>query len=204
LTQAKTRRDRNAEATRQVIMRAGRELFATQPYPYVTNPQICARAGVTRGALQHHFGNKLGLFTAVFDGFQNDVVSRIMDAVADHHDPWKQAWAAIVAYLDACTVSDYQTVVLKEGPAALGWQRWRERQVDDFADAAREVIGNFAAADLIKHSAVMFTALMRGALTEMSFQIARSDDQTEARTAALAVLDDLMSKFRELSSDPRR
>lgn len=204
MKQAKTRRDRNAEATRRVIMRAGRELFATQPYPDVTNLQICARAGVTRGALQHHFGNKLGLFTAVFDGLQNDVVSRVMDAVTDHHDPWEQAQAAIVAYLDACTAPDYQTVVLKEAPAALGWQRWRERHVDGFAGAAREVIGNFTAADLIKHSPVMFAALMRGALTEMSFQIARSDEPTQARTAALVILDDLMSRFRELSRGPRR
>jgi hypothetical protein len=76
--------------------------------------------------------------------------------------------------------------------------------MDDFAGAARELVGNFAAADLIKHSPVMFAALVHGALTELSFQIARSDDQTQARTAALVILDDLMFRFRELSSGPRR
>ena len=88
LTPASTRRDRNAEATRQVIMQAGRELFATQPYPEITGLQICVRAGVTRGALQHHFGSKLGLFMAIFDGLQSDGVSRVADALADHDDPW--------------------------------------------------------------------------------------------------------------------
>jgi AcrR family transcriptional regulator len=199
LTQAKTRRDRNAEATRQVIMQAGRELFATRPYPDVTGQQICARAGVTYGALQHHFGNKLGLFTAVFDRLQSDVVARITDALAAHDDPWEQARAAMVVYLDACTAPEYQTVVLKEAPAALGWQRWRERHRDDFASTVRELIGNFAAADLIKQSPITFAAIMRGALTELSFQIPRSNDQTQARTAALAALDELMSKFRELT-----
>jgi len=96
LTPASTRRDRNAEATRQVIMQAGRELFATQPYPEITGLQICVRAGVTRGALQHHFGSKLGLFMAIFDGLQSDGVSRVADALADHDDPWEQARAAIV------------------------------------------------------------------------------------------------------------
>ena len=86
LTPASTRRDRNAEATRQVIMQAGRELFATQPYPEITGLQICVRAGVTRGALQHHFGSKLGLFMAIFDGLQSDGVSRVADALADHDD----------------------------------------------------------------------------------------------------------------------
>ena len=70
---------------------------------------------------------------------------------------------------------------------------------DDFASTVRELIGNFAAADLIKQSPIMFAAIMRGALTELSFQIARSDDQAQARTAALAALDELMSRFRELS-----
>ena len=202
MTPASTRRDRNAEATRQVIMHAGRELFATQPYSEITSLQICARAGVTRGALQHHFGSKLGLFMAIFDGLQGDGVSRIADALADHDDPWEQARAALVALLGIYTDAEYQAVVLKEAPAALGWQRWRERYRDNFAEVARELIGSFTAAGLIKHSPAMLTATMNGALTELSFEIARSHDPPHTRTAALALLDELMSKFRELVSDP--
>jgi AcrR family transcriptional regulator len=62
-----TRRDRNAEATRRDILAAGREIFSQHPYSEVSGLQICNRAGVTRGALQHHFGSKLGLFMAVLD-----------------------------------------------------------------------------------------------------------------------------------------
>ncbi|MGD1111085.1 MAG: TetR/AcrR family transcriptional regulator [Mycobacterium sp.] len=202
LTPASTRRDRNAEATRQVIMQAGRELFATQPYPEITGLQICERAGVTRGALQHHFGSKLGLFMAIFDGLQSDGVSRVADALADHDDPWEQARAAIVVLLDVYTDGEYQAVVLKEAPAAVGWQRWRERYRDNFEDVIREVIGSFVAAGLIKHSPVMLTATMHGALTELSFEIAGSNDPPHTRTLALALLDEMMSKFRELVLDP--
>jgi AcrR family transcriptional regulator len=201
VTQASTRRDKNAEATRQVIMQAGRELFATHPYSEITGLQICVRAGVTRGALQHHFGSKLGLFMAIFDGLQGDGVSRVVDALADHDDPWEQARAAIVVLLDIYTDSEYQAVVLKEAPAAIGWQRWRERYRDNFADVARELIGSFTAAGLIKHSPAMLTATMHGALTELSFEIARSHDPPHTRTAALALLNEMMSKFRELVSD---
>jgi AcrR family transcriptional regulator len=121
LTQGSTRRDRNAEATQQVIMQAGRELFATQPYAEITGLQICVRAGVTRGALQHHFGSKLGLFLAVFDGLQGDGVSRVADALADHDDPWEQARAVVGVLLDVYTDAEFQAVVLKEAPAAIGW-----------------------------------------------------------------------------------
>ena len=201
LTQGSTRRDRNAEATRQVIMQAGRELFATQPYSGITGLQICVRAGVTRGALQHHFGSKLGLFMAVFDSLQGDGVSRVTDALADHDDPWEQARAAIVVLVDVYTDAEYQAVVLKEAPAAVGWQRWRERYRDNFAGVISELIGSFVAAGLIKHSPVMLTATMHGALTELSFEIARSNDPPHTRTLALALLDEMMSKFRELVSD---
>jgi AcrR family transcriptional regulator len=202
VTQASTRRDKNAEATRQVIMQAGRELFAAQPYSEITGLQICARAGVTRGALQHHFGSKLGLFMAIFDGLQRDGVTRIADALVDHDDPWEQARAAIVVLLDIYTDAEYQAVVLREASAAIGWQRWRERYRDNFADVARELIGSFTAAGLIKHSPAMLTATMNGALTELSFEIAQSLDRPNTRTAALALLDEMMSKFRELVSDP--
>jgi AcrR family transcriptional regulator len=183
-------------------MQAGRELFATQPYSEITGLQICARAEVTRGALQHHFGSKLGLFMAIFDGLQRDGVSRVADALANHDDPWEQARAAIMVLLDGYTDAEYQAVVLKEAPAAIGWQRWRERYRDNFADVARELIGSFTAAGLTKHSPAMLTATMHGALTELSFEIARSNDPPHTRTLALALLDEMMSTFRELVSDP--
>ncbi len=204
LTPGSTRRDRNAEATRQVIMQAGRELFATRPYAEITGLQICMRAGVTRGALQHHFGSKLGLFMAIFDGLQVDGVGRVADAFGDHDDPWEQARAVIGVLLDVYTDAEYQAVVLKEAPAAIGWQRWRERYRDNFADVVRDLIGSFVAAGLVKHSPVMLTATMNGALIELSFEIARSNDPPHTRALALALLDELMSKFRELVSDSPR
>ena len=200
--QASTRRDRNAEATRQVIMQAGRELFAIQPYSEITGLQICVRAGVTRGALQYHFGTKLGLFMAVFDALQSDGRGRVADAVADHDDPWEQAQAAIVVLLDVYADAEYQAVVLKQAPAAIGWPRWRERYRDNFADVVGGLIGSFTAVGLVKHSPAMLTATMHGALSELSFEIARSNDPPHTRTVALALLDEMMSKFREIVSDP--
>jgi AcrR family transcriptional regulator len=181
-----------------VITQAGRALFATQPYSEITGVQICVRAGVTRGALQHHFGSKLGLFLAIFDGLQGDGASRVADVLGDHDDPWEQARAAIVALLDVYTDDEYQAVVLKEAPAAIGGQRWRERYRDNFAHVVRELIGSFTAAGLTKHSPAMLTATMNGALTELSFEIARSNDPPHTRAAALALLDEMMSGFREL------
>ena len=191
-----TGRDSNADATRHDILAAGREIFSQQPYSDVSGLQICNHAGVTRGALQHHFGSKLGLFMAVFEGLQHVVSLRITDAINQQQKPWEQARAGITALLDACTDPAYQTVVLKEGPAAIGWERWRELDADYYAHLVRALIYMLAPTGLGDYASAMLAATMRGTLTELSFAIAQSDNQALARQEALAVVDRLLSSFR--------
>jgi AcrR family transcriptional regulator len=191
-----TRRGRNAEATRGDILAAGREIFSQRPYSEVSGLQICNEAGVTRGALQHHFGSKLGLFMAVFESLQHGVSLQIAAAAVQHQEPWEQARAGIAAFLDACTQPAYQTVVLKEGPAAIGWERWRELDTDYYADLVRAFIEMLAPMGLGEYASAMLAATMRGTLTELSFEIAQSSDQALARQEALVVVDRLLSSFR--------
>jgi AcrR family transcriptional regulator len=191
-----TRRDRNAESTRRDILAAGREIFSQHPYSEVSGLQICNHAGVTRGALQHHFGSKLGLFMAVFEGLQHGVSLQITEAISYHQEPWKRARAGIAAFLDACTQTAYQIVVLKEGPAAIGWERWRELDTDYYAHLVSAFIKMLAPTGLGAYASAMLAATMRGTLTELSFEIAQSSDQALARHEALAAVDRLLSSFR--------
>jgi AcrR family transcriptional regulator len=195
-----TRRDRNADATRHDILMAGREIFSRHEYSEVSGLQICERAGVTRGALQHHFGSKFGLFMAVFESLQHDALLQIEEAIARHSEPWDQARAGVAAFLDACTQNDYQDIVLKEGPAAIGWERWREFDSDYYAPLVRALIDMLAPSGIGEHAAAMMRATLRGALIELSFAIADSDDPTLARREALAVIDELIRYFRAVAS----
>jgi AcrR family transcriptional regulator len=197
-----TRRDRNAEATRRDILAAGREIFSQHPYSEVSGLQICSQAGVTRGALQHHFGSKLGLFMAVFEGLQHDVSLQIADAIDKHQQPWEQARAGIAAFLDACAQHAYQNVVLKEGPAAIGWERWRELDTDYYAHLVRAFIRMLVPTGLDEYASAMLAATMRGTLTELSFEIAQSSDQALARQEAVVVVDKLLNSFRTTPPSP--
>ncbi|HXA87272.1 MAG TPA: TetR family transcriptional regulator [Mycobacterium sp.] len=190
-----TRRDRNAEATRRDILAAGREIFSQHSYSEVSGLEICNQAGVTRGALQHHFGSKLGLFMAVFEGLQHDVSLQITQAIDEHQEPWEQARAGIAAFLDACAQPAYQTIVLKEGPAAIGWERWRELDTDYYAHLVRAFIDLLAPTGPGDYASAMLAATMRGTLTELSFEVAQSSDQALARQEALVVVDRLLSSF---------
>ncbi len=131
---------------------------------------------------------------AVFEGLQHSVSLPITDAINQHENPWEQARAGIAAFLDACTQPAYQTVVLKEGPAAIGWERWREPDTDYYAHPVDAFIDLLAPDGLGDYASAMLAATMRGTLTELSFAIAESHEAL-ARQETLAVIDGLLTSF---------
>jgi hypothetical protein len=82
--------------------------------------------------------------------------------------------------MDSCTQSAYQTVVLIEGPAAIGWERWRELDTD-YAHLVDAFVELLAPDGLGEYTSAMLAATMRGTLTELSFAIAESGDQAPSR-----------------------
>src|SRR5690349_7544355 len=64
------------ESTRAALIASGRRLFASQGYDAVAAEQIVEDAGVTRGALYHHFDGKAGLFEAVFLEIETEVMAK--------------------------------------------------------------------------------------------------------------------------------
>jgi len=100
---------------------AGRRLFATEGYAGAGREAIVAAAGVTRGALQHHFGDKLGLFRAVYEEVEAEVVAATATAAtADGHEPPLQVLeAGCQAYLDAVLDPAVQRICALDGPAVL-------------------------------------------------------------------------------------
>ncbi|HOZ32591.1 MAG TPA: helix-turn-helix domain-containing protein, partial [Tabrizicola sp.] len=78
-TLRRTQKDRS-DSMRAVLLRSGRALFVRQGYAGTSTPEIVASAGVTRGALYHHFSDKAALFTAVIEGERQAIAALIEDA----------------------------------------------------------------------------------------------------------------------------
>src|ERR1700712_960468 len=80
--QRRTQAERTA-APRARLLEAGRRLFASDGFAAVSTQAIVDAAGVTRGALYHQFDDKTGLFDAVYEEVERDVVAAIMTRIAE-------------------------------------------------------------------------------------------------------------------------
>ena len=107
-------------ATRAALLDAGRALFTEPGVGQVSAEQIVAAAGVTRGALYHHFQDKNDLFRAVFEQLETELTEQLRPALEG-----SEPTAALGAFLDACQRPEVRRIALTDAPAVLGWQEWR-------------------------------------------------------------------------------
>ena len=120
------RRAERGDVTRAEIVRTARELFTERGYAAVGTNEVVARAGVTRGAMYHHFPDKRALFRAVYEQTEHELAERVAAKLAAIDDPWERIVAGMRLFFDICTDPRLRQVGLVDGPAVLGWQDWRD------------------------------------------------------------------------------
>jgi AcrR family transcriptional regulator len=184
-------REEQAAATRDALMAAARELFEKRGYGGVGTEEIVRRAGVTRGALYHHFSDKRDLFRAVHEELEQEIVAAIGATMTEVEDPRALMEAGLRAFLDACTDPAMIRISLLDAPTVLGWAEWRE--IDE-----RYGLGlvSYGLQNLLGESAEdvrPLAHLVLGALGEAAMLIANADDPAAARRdvepALLGLLD---------------
>jgi AcrR family transcriptional regulator len=129
MPEVKSRRELYSEATRAALLDEATALFAQRGYSGTSLEDVASASQVTRGAVYHHFASKQALFEAVLDRQEARVTADVI-AAASTQDPWEAAMAALDTYLTHCCDPVYGRLVWLEGPAALGWHRWRECEKD--------------------------------------------------------------------------
>src|SRR4051812_26875279 len=97
-----TRREEVALETRQLLIDTARDLFTENGYGPTSIEDVVRKAGVTRGALYHHFDGKLGLFRAVFEGLEKNCSELIRAGAEGAKDGWELLTKGTEAFLDAC------------------------------------------------------------------------------------------------------
>ena len=181
----RTQEERRA-ATRRALLCAARELFAEGGCHATAAGEVVRRAGLTRGAMYHHFEDKRDLFRAVVEEVEAEldgiVLVEARRVLAEASSEWEVFRAGHRAYLDVCMRPDVRRILLLDGPAVLGWEEWHE------IDAAHAVGQIQAGLESMMESGMMersptrpLAHLLHGAVLEAALYVAVSEDPTLAR-----------------------
>jgi AcrR family transcriptional regulator len=197
----KSRRAEHIQDTQAALLQAARELFAERGFAGTGTEEIVARARLTRGALYHHFPDKAGLFRAVMETVAGELARQLiaqqLSRADDSSGPWDQLREGFQAFLDACTGSDFQRIVLIDGPAVLGHDAWSDLVEQHGMGLLRTWLQLAIDEGQIDPLPVDPLARLLGALVaEASLYIARAPDPTIARREAGITLDRILSGLR--------
>ena len=184
-----------SEATRGALVDAARALFAERGYAGVGTEEIVRAAGVTRGALYHHFPGKRELFEAVYERVEAQLAERIATGAlaANAGSPLEAMRAGAAMFLQACTEPEVQRIALLDGPSVLGWDRWREIGAEHGLGLIEGSLQAAIDAGAIARQPVRPLAhVLMGALDEAAMLVSRAEDPEGMRAEAGRTLDTLL------------
>jgi AcrR family transcriptional regulator len=186
-----------SEATRRALIESARDLFASEGYSDTQLDDVARSAGVTKGALYHHFQGKADLFRAVFEHEQRRLAKMVSEAYQRQRDPWKGFSAGCRALLEAQLDPGVQRITLLDAPSVLGWEQMREIWSRYCLQLVKKGLEEAIAAGQIASRPIEPIAhLVLGAVCEGSMMVARADDQRAAAKRVLTELSTLLNAFR--------
>ncbi len=191
----------NATATQAALQRAALQWFSAQGFEKAPVGSICADAGVTVGALYHHYGDKKGLFAAVVEEVDAQLVQQALAArngvIAKDGSVWEAFLASIDTVLQAGTDAAMRRLMLVDAPAVLGGQVWGEIRQRQGLGAMRENLRVLQAHGIFQgHDAERLARIVLGALYGGMDSLPDDEDEvqdalTDTRQCLVAMLEGL-------------
>ena len=191
------RRAAQGRATRGQLIEVATRLFTEHGYEGTSIEAVLAAAGVSRGALYHHFAGKEALFEAVVAAVSDRVTAELAEAIRDCLDPVDAMRTAALAWIGLAGDPVVQRIVLVDAPSVLGWDRWRAMDDGRTLGALRIMLQAVSDSGRLPSELVgPFAHMILAALDEITLVTARAADSkaavAEARTAVEALLDRLL------------
>lgn len=181
-----------AAGTRRDLLQHARKLFAQKGYADSSTDEVVRRAKVTKGALYHHFANKLELYRAVVEDMERELVSTMAAAAEQSRQPQKKLEAACRAYLDACLDSTLTRILVLEAPVVLGWKEWcalaHQHEIAALAAYLESVVAKSATGE----RPLEMAHVLLGALNTAARVIATADEPQKARVQVEVTIDRLL------------
>lgn len=161
--------------------------------------EIVKTAGVTRGALYHHFADKDDLLRSVVEQIETEIAAELAAAIHDIDDPWEAGLAALTTFLDICLRPEVVQISLLDAPAVLGWHGLREIEMRHGLGLIIDTLDNAAAKGMLVAAPTSALAqLVLSTCVEAALMIAHADDRDAARDdvqpALVALLSGLITR----------
>ncbi|MGW1021848.1 TetR/AcrR family transcriptional regulator [Streptomyces niveus] len=173
-------RAQQRQQTRDTLLRESRRLFSKLGYASVGLSEIVGAAGVTKGALYHHFDSKAGLFRAVLEQVQQEVAALIAAEADVQQAPWDQFTYGCQAFLSASTDPAIQRIMLVDGPAVLGWGDWRAmNEATSGRHLAQALTVLIREGTVAPQPVAPLAHLLSGAMNEAALWLATSKDSAD-------------------------
>lgn len=196
-TETKRTQAERTGATRAALIAAARELFAEHGYASVATEQIVKRAGVTRGALYHHFDGKRDLLRAVYEQIESELARRLGEAAEPGAGSLETLATGAELFLDACLEPEVQRIALHDAPAVLGWEEWREIGARYGLGLIEALLSaGMEAGEIRRQPLTSLSHALLGALDEVAMLVARAEDPVVARAEAGETIAGLVEALR--------
>ncbi|WP_098743133.1 TetR family transcriptional regulator [Paenibacillus sp. EZ-K15] len=183
--------------TIQLLLKVARTHFTEKGYANAALEEIADEANVTRGALYHHFKNKLGLFLAVLELAQSEIAQRVETEAGSSEDPWEQLLFGCRAFIAAVVEPQNKRIMLIDGPSVVGWEAWREMDELHSMSHLREQLTLMQEQGMMKKIPVdAMTHALSGALNECSLWVAQMPATNKGIEETMDVIAGMLQGFR--------
>ena len=197
-----TRRAQFSSATKRALVDVATAQFTEHGYGGTSLDAIVAGAKVTKGALYHHFSGKQGVFEAVFAKVEDDAAETIKASLRGTTDPWEKALAGLRAFLAVVREPTYKRVVIQEGPAILGYERFREQEERSSYGIVVDIVSSVLDASPYELNDAMkqtFSRIFFGAMSAAGESVSTAEDPEHAVARIEAAIGFILEGLRSLA-----
>ena len=180
--------------TRARVIDAARVVFARDGYSDAALSEIIEKADITTGAIYYHFTDKKGLFQAVAESLEQEILDEVTSRVDGAGTGWSIFEKAVLETLDICARKDVQKIIFQDAPAVIGMREWRDIEVKYAFGLMQATVQDLATSGLIKTDAPEMTSqILLGALIEAAHTVAEASNKPKALKAAKQTLREMLS-----------
>ena len=190
------KRAAQGRATRGQLIEVATGLFAEHGYEGTSIEAVLTAAGVSRGALYHHFAGKEALFTAVLEAVSQRITVQLTEVISGCTDPVDAVRTGALGWIDLAGDPVIQRIMLVDAPSVLGWEQWRAMDEGRTVGAMRAMLQAVSDTGRLPGELVdPFAHMILAALDEAAMVVARASDSRVAVAEGRQAVEEFLARL---------